>query len=58
MSKAEWINIAGRALIFCTELPQKTDSLKQQVQSLQEDLERIKDLLNEKQDREGYDTVY
>lgn len=58
MSKAEWINIAGRALIFCAELLQKTDSLKQQVQSLQEDLVRIKDLLNEKQDREGYDTVY
>lgn len=57
MSKAEWINIAGRALIFCAELLQKTDSLRQ-VQSLQEGLERIKDLLNEKQDREGYDTVY
>ena len=58
MSEGEWINIAGRSLIFCAELLQKIDSLKQHLQSLQEDLKRIKDLVKEKQDREGYATVY
>ena len=58
MSEAAWINIAGRSLLFCAELLQKIDRLKNQLQSLQEHLKRIKDLLKEKQDREGYDTVY
>ena len=58
MSEAEWINIAGRVLLFCAELLQKIDSLKEQLQSQQKDLKRIKDLLKEKQDREGYDTEY
>ena len=53
MSETEWINIAGRALLFCAELLQKIESLKEQLQSQQEDLKRIKDLLKEKQDREG-----
>lgn len=60
MSEAEWINIAASLehFFFCAELLQKIDSLKEQLQSQQEDLKRIKDLLKEKQDREGYDTVY
>ena len=53
MSETEWINIAGRALLFCAELLQKVESLKEQLQSQLEDLKRIKDLLKEKQDREG-----
>ena len=58
MSEADWINIAGRSLLFCAELLQKNETLKEQLQSLKEDLKRIKDLLKDKQDREGYDTVY
>lgn len=41
-----------------TELLQKIDSVKEQLQRLQEDLKRIKDLLKDKQEREGYDAVY
>ena len=50
--------LVDRALLFCAELLPKIDSLKEQLQGQQEDLKRIKDLLKEKQDREGYDTVY
>ena len=40
------------------ELLQKIDSVKEQLQRLQEDLKRIKDLLKDKQEREVYDAVY
>ena len=58
MSEAEWMNIADRSLLVCAELLQKIDSVKEQLQRLQEDLKRIKDLLKDKQEREGYDAVY
>lgn len=52
------MNIADRSLLFCAELLQKIDSVKEQLQRLQEDLKRIKDLLKDIQEREGYDAVY
>lgn len=58
MSEAEWINIADRSLLFCAEQLQKIDCVKEQLQRLQEDLKSIKDLLKDKQEREGYDAVY
>lgn len=54
MSEVEWINVAGRALLYCAEQLQKIESLQQQLQSLQEDLKHREDQLKE---RQGYDTV-
>lgn len=58
MSEVDWINIAGRSLLYCADLLQMIKSLKELLENVQEELKRVKDLLKEKQDREGYDTVY
>ena len=54
----EWFAIVGEAVIFCASLVQKTETLKQQLQSAQEELTRLKTAVKELEERYGYNTVH
>ena len=53
----EWFAIVGEAVIFCASLVQKK-TLKQQLQSAQEELTRLKSAVKDLEERYGYDTVH
>ena len=54
----EWFAIVGEAVIFCASLVQKIKTLKQQLQSAQEELTRLKATVKDLEERHGYDTVH
>ena len=58
MNDTEWFTIAGETVIFCASLVQKIKTLKQQFQSAQEELTRLKTVLKALEERHGYDTVH
>ena len=58
MTDNEWFAIEGEAVIFCTSLVQKTKMLKQQLQSAQEELTRLKTAVKDLEERYGDDTVH
>ena len=58
MIELEWFTIAGEAVIFWASLVQKIKTLKQKLQTAQEELNRIKALLKDLEERHGYDTVH
>ena len=58
MIESEWFTIAGEVVIFCASLVQKINTLKQKLQTAQEELNRIKALLKDLEERHGYDTVH
>ena len=58
MTDNEWFTIVGEAVIFCASLVQKMKTLKQQLQSAQEELTRLKAVLKDLEERHGYDTVH
>lgn len=58
MIESEWFTIAGEAVIFGASLVQKINTLKQKLQTAQEELNRIKALLKDLEERHGYDTVH
>ena len=53
----EWFAIVGEAVIFCASLVQKK-TFKQQLQSAQEELTRLKSAVKDLEERYGYDTVH
>lgn len=53
MIESEWFTIAGEAVIFCASLVQKINTLKQKLQTAQEELNRIKALLKDLEERHG-----
>ena len=57
MTDNEWFAIVGEAVIFCASLVQKK-TLKQQLQSAQEELTRLKSAVKDLEERYGYDTVH
>ena len=57
MNDTEWFTIAGEAVIFCASLAQKIKTLKQRLQSTQEELTRLKTFLKDLEERHGYDTL-
>ena len=58
MTDNEWFAIVGEAVIFYASLVQKIKTLKQQLQSAQEELTRLKTVLKDLEERHGYDTVH
>ena len=58
MTDNEWFAIEGEGVIFCTSLVQKTKMLKQQLQSAQEELTRLKTAVKDLEEQYGYDTVH
>ena len=58
MTDNEWFAIVEEAVIFCASLVQKIKTLKQQLQSVQEELTRHKTVLKDLKERHGYDTVH
>ena len=57
MNDTEWFTIVGEAVIFCASLVQKIKTLKQRLQSTQEELTRLKTFLKDLEERHGYDTL-
>ena len=58
MTDNEWFTIVREAVIFCASLVQKIKTLKQQLQSAQEELTRLKATVKDLEERHGYDTVH
>ena len=58
MTDNEWFALVGEAVIFCASLVQKIKTLKQQLQSAQEELTRLKTAVKDLEERYGYDTVH
>ena len=58
MTDNEWFAIVGEAVIFCANLVQKIKMLKEQLQSAQEELTRLKTAVKDLEERYGYDTVH
>ena len=58
MNDTEWFTIAGEAVIFWASSVQKIKTLKQQLQSAQEELTRLKTFLKDLEERHGYDTMH
>ena len=58
VSSVGGITIVGEVVIFCASLVQKIKTLKQQLQSAQEELTRLKAVLKDLEERHGYDTVH
>ena len=57
MTDNEWFAIVGEAVIFCASSVQKIKTLKQQLQSAQEELTRLKSAAKDLEERYGFDTV-
>ena len=58
MTDNEWFAIVGEAVIFCASLVQNIKTLKQQLQSTQEELTRLKTAVKDLEERYRYDTVH
>ena len=58
MSEVEWISVAGKSLLYCAELLDKIKRLKELLENTQEEVTRLKTLVQEFQDQYGYDTVH
>ena len=58
MSETEWINVAGKSLLYCAELLEKTKRLKESLHNIQEEVTRLKRVVKELQEEHGYDTVH
>ena len=58
MTDIEWFAIVGEAVIFCASLVEKIKTLKQQLQSAQEELTRLKTTFKDLEERYGYVTVH
>lgn len=58
MSEVEWINVAGKSLLYCAELLEKIKRLKELLDNTQEELTRLKTVVNELQEQNVYDTVH
>ena len=58
MNDTKWFTIVGEAVIFCASLVQKIKTLKQQLQTAQEKLVRLKTVVKDLEERHGYDTVH
>ena len=58
MTDNKWLVIVGEAAIFCASLVQKIKMLKQQLQSAQDELTRLKAAVKDLEERHGYDTVH
>ena len=58
MSDIAWISVAVKSFAYCATLLNKIRELQEALETLQEEVARLKTLVKELEEQHGYDTVH
>ena len=58
MCEIKWINVASKSLRYRAQLLQQIKHLKESLEKLQEEVTRLKTLVQKLEEQHGYDTVH